>query len=184
MASVFDHSSQFFTLPQGDKNKLAWYDPRANRGYTGHGKEKVAYKEVDKEAVEAMRESVPDLKESLEIGNDADRQWPNMWPENGMEPQIEQSGTADGEESQRWAQSFKATMLRFWDECKDFHMVVMRAIALGLNLDEHYFDSYVDGGDNTLRLLHYPPVDKSVFEKNKMQVRAGEHTDYGKRSVP
>jgi len=30
-----------------------------------------------------------------------------------------------------------------------------------------------------LRLLHYTPVKKEVFEKNKAQVRAGAHTDYG-----
>ncbi|RAL64891.1 hypothetical protein DID88_001486 [Monilinia fructigena] len=34
-------------------------------------------------------------------------------------------------------------------------------------------------GDNTLRLLHYPPAKASVFRENKLQVRAGEHTDYG-----
>lgn len=55
----------------------------------------------------------------------------------------------------------------------------MRAIAVGMGIDEAYFDPYTDGGDNTLRLLHYPSVPKSVFTKNNMQVRAGEHTDYG-----
>ena len=59
-------------------------------------------------------------------------------------------------------------------------MNVMRAIAVALNLDETWFDSYCNGGDNTLRLLHYPPVSAEVFDKNKNQVRAGAHTDYGK----
>jgi len=56
---------------------------------------------------------------------------------------------------------------------------VMRAIAVGMGLPESYFDGYTDVGDNTLRLLHYPGVKKSVFRENKLQVRAGEHTDYG-----
>ena len=56
---------------------------------------------------------------------------------------------------------------------------LMAAIAMGLSLDEHYFDEYVRMGDNTLRLLHYPPAKREVFVKNKGQVRAGAHSDYG-----
>lgn len=63
--------------------------------------------------------------------------------------------------------------------CKELHIEVMRAIAVGMGLDASYFDGYTDVGDNTLRLLHYPGVKKSVFAENKLQVRAGEHTDYG-----
>ena len=55
----------------------------------------------------------------------------------------------------------------------------MRAIAVGMGLEESYFDEYTNAGDNTLRLLHYPEVDRSVFTNNTLQVRAGEHTDYG-----
>ena len=55
----------------------------------------------------------------------------------------------------------------------------MSAIALGMNLPEHFFDEYVDVGDNNLRLLHYPSVRKGIFQENPNQVRAGEHSDYG-----
>ena len=55
----------------------------------------------------------------------------------------------------------------------------MRAIAVGLGIEESWFDNYTDVGDNTLRLLHYPEVRKGVFEINPGQVRAGEHSDYG-----
>ena len=74
---------------------------------------------------------------------------------------------------------FKDVMLDFHNQCKELHVQVMRSIAVGMGLEEGYFDRYTDMGDNTLRLLHYPPAPKSVFEKNKLQVRAGEHTDYG-----
>lgn len=70
-------------------------------------------------------------------------------------------------------------MLNFHDLAKELHVNVMRAIAVGMGLDEAYFDRFTDVGDNTLRLLHYPEVEKSVFKSNKLQVRAGEHTDYG-----
>lgn len=70
-------------------------------------------------------------------------------------------------------------MLDFHNQCKALHIEVMRAIAVGMGLSESYFDGFTDVGDNTLRLLHYPEVEKSVFKSNKLQVRAGEHTDYG-----
>lgn len=141
---------------------MSWYSPEANRGYTAHGREKVTQL-VDKDAVEALRAAVPDLKESLEIGRDDEVGMPNMWP--------------DGDEE---AAVFKKTMLAFFEECKDLHRSVMRALALGLGIEESWFDGFTDRGDNTLRLLHYPSVSKDVFRKNEMQVRAGSHTDYGK----
>jgi hypothetical protein len=57
----------------------------------------------------------------------------------------------------------------------------MRAIALGMGIEESWFDGFTDAGDNTLRLLHYPGVAKSVFKRTdgQLQVRAGEHSDYG-----
>ena len=58
-------------------------------------------------------------------------------------------------------------------------MQLMRAIAVGLGIDETWFDGYTDRGDNTLRLLHYPPVSADVFARNENQVRAGAHSDYG-----
>ena len=70
-------------------------------------------------------------------------------------------------------------MQGFYLQCKEVHRLVMSAIALGLGLDEGFFDEFVVKGDNNLRLLHYPPVKKEVFERNKGQVRAGAHTDYG-----
>jgi isopenicillin N synthase-like dioxygenase len=60
-------------------------------------------------------------------------------------------------------------------------MQVMRAIALGMGIQESWFDEFTDAGDNTLRLLHYPGVSKRIFRRDdgQLQVRAGEHSDYG-----
>jgi isopenicillin N synthase-like dioxygenase len=124
------------------------------------GREKVS--QLEKEEVAKLRDQVPDLKESFEIGREGVEGHPNMWP------------TSDQK-----ATEFKNTMLSFFEQCKDLHMEVMRAIAVGMGLEEKFFDQYTDGGDNTLRLLHYPPTKKSVFAENKLQVRAGEHSDYG-----
>lgn len=104
-----------------------------------------------------------DIKESLEIGREGVAGLENKWPD--FDP--------EGEE-------FKLTMLEFFEQCKGLHVEVMRAIAVGLGIEQGWFDSFCNGGDNTLRLLHYPEVDAEVFKNNKNSVRAGAHTDYGK----
>ncbi|KAH0547525.1 hypothetical protein FGG08_000250 [Glutinoglossum americanum] len=163
IARVFSESAKFFTRPQEQKDSLAWTTPEANRGYTGHGREKVTNLN-DKLAVEELRAAVPDLKESMEIGRDDEPGLPNRWPDK-----IDKEGEA-----------FRGTMQEFFEICKNLHVIVMRSIGLGMGLDEGFFDQYTDGGDNTLRLLHYPSVHREVFLKNKSQVRAGDHSDYGR----
>lgn len=111
--------------------------------------------------VGALRAAVPDLKESLEIGREGEEGCPNLWPPD------------DG--------VFRGVMEGFWGECKGLHREVMRAVAVGLGLEEGWFDGFTGRGDNTLRLLHYPEVGRGVFERGdgQVQVRAGEHSDYG-----
>lgn len=50
---------------------------------------------------------------------------------------------------------------------------VLRALALYLNLDEFYFDDYVQEGNSILRPIHYPPI----TEEPKDAVRAAAHGD-------
>jgi isopenicillin N synthase-like dioxygenase len=159
--NAFEISAKFFTRSQEEKESLGWTTPEANRGYSAPGREKTTQL-ANKDDVEALRAQAPDLKESFEIGREGEKDHPNMWPS-----------------SDAAAAEFKENMLDFFDQCKRLHIEVMRAIAVGMGIDEKYFDSYTNGGDNTLRLLHYPSVPKAVFKQNKLQVRAGEHTDYG-----
>ncbi|CZS99378.1 hypothetical protein WAI453_008194 [Rhynchosporium graminicola] len=161
VSHTFATSAEFFKRPQPEKEALGWTTPEANRGYVSHGREKVSTL-LTKEAVSAAKAAAIDLKESIEIGREGAAGLPNNWPSGDPE-----------------AVHFKSTMLKFHDLAKELHINVMRAIAVGMGLPESYFDSYTDVGDNTLRLLHYPEVKKSMFTSNKLQVRAGEHTDYG-----
>ncbi|KAK3332497.1 hypothetical protein B0T19DRAFT_439331 [Cercophora scortea] len=158
---VFGTSAKLFRLPLEEKLTYGWTTPEANRGYSAPGREKVTQL-TDIAEVEKVRNSAPDIKESFEIGRDDEEGHPNQWP------------TEEGE-----LVGFKDTMKDFFDQCKKLHVEVMRAIAVGMKLEPGHFDSYVDVGDNTLRLLHYPSVKKEVFKINPGQVRAGEHTDYG-----
>jgi isopenicillin N synthase-like dioxygenase len=154
-------SAKFFDQSEDTKMGLCWTTPEANRGYSAPGREKVSQL-TDISEVEKIRLAVPDLKESYEIGREAEPNHPNQWPK--------EEGAVTG---------FKESMLNFFDKCKATHVEVMRAIAVGMGLDEAFFDNFVDVGDNTLRLLHYPEVKADIFKINPGQVRAGEHSDYG-----
>lgn len=126
------------------------------------GREKVT-QALDPDEVAKLRASISDLKESMEIGKEGVPGWPNQWPNK-----LDAAGEV-----------FTETMKSFFLTCQDLHVNVMRAIALGMGMDECFFDSHTNGSDNNLRLLHYPSVLKSVFKDNPDQVRAGEHSDYG-----
>lgn len=162
VSKTFSKSAEFFKRPQDQKDSLSWTTPDANRGYVKAGREKVT-QSSDPEEIARLRASNPDIKESMEIGKEGVPGQPNQWPDKMDGAGVE----------------FTKTMKSFHDLLKDLHINVMRAIALGMGLDEHFFDPFTDGGDNTLRLLHYPAVLKSVFKNNPDQVRAGEHSDYG-----
>lgn len=99
----------------------------------------------------------------MEIGREGVPGLPNQWPD-GLDDE---------------GREFTRVMKAFFLQCKELHGEVMRAIALGMGLEEHFFDAYTDAGDNNLRLLHYPAVEKAVFRDNPEQVRAGAHSDYG-----
>ncbi|EEH49576.1 uncharacterized protein PADG_05655 [Paracoccidioides brasiliensis Pb18] len=160
--TVFNTSAEFFARPQSEKDSLAWTTPQSNRGYVARGREKVT-QSFDKDEIKKMRDTIPDLKETIEIGREGEDGFPNQWPDK-----IDDKG-----------KEFTDVMKKFFMTCQDLNIKVMRAVALGMCLPEHYFDGFIDVGDNTLRLLHYPSVPKSVFRANKGQVRAGEHSDYG-----
>lgn len=139
---------------------VCWTTPQANRGYSAPGREKVSQL-ADISEVEKVRSQAPDLKETFEIGREGEPGHPNQWPVEDKGSQVE---------------GFKADMLGFFDQLKALHVDVMKAIAIGMGLDEGFFNGFVDVGDNTLRLLHYPEVDSNVFKINPGQVRAGEHS--------
>ncbi|EQL37707.1 hypothetical protein, variant [Blastomyces dermatitidis ATCC 26199] len=160
--NIFNTSAGFFGRPRPEKDSLAWTTAQANRGYTAMGREKVT-QSSDMDEIKKMRETIPDLKESFEIGREDEEGCPNQWPDK-----IDDQGRVLTE-----------IMRAFFLTCKELHIKIMRAIALGMCLPESFFDEYTDAGDNTLRLLHYPSVPKSVFRDNEGQVRAGEHSDYG-----
>ena len=53
---------------------------------------------------------------------------------------------------------------------------LMRVVALGLGIDEHFFDDKIDKHITAMRLNFYPEVKEPP---KPGQLRGGEHTDYG-----
>lgn len=155
LRAVFARSAAFFAQPLAAKDALRLTDAAANRGYLRQGRERLV------DARGAQTAAGAELKESLEIGREPHDVFRNHWPA---------ADAVDG---------FREVMMGFFAECQALHAQVMSAVAVGLGLPETYFDAFVDRGDNTLRLLHYPPVRADVFKTNAGQVRAGEHSDYG-----
>ena len=158
-----------------EKEKLAWEDPRSNRGYVAPGRERVT-QETDAKKIAEMRIKAPDVKETMEIGRDWDETWKNQWPKEELAP------------------GFKQTFLSFFKTCHELHAEVMRSIAIGLHLEETYFNDKIQEQVGTsdptwlitqralqyhnLRLLSYPPIRTDLLKKNG-QARAGAHSDYG-----
>ncbi|KAG6315939.1 hypothetical protein E4U22_007482 [Claviceps purpurea] len=160
---IFIRSATFFALDDETKLRLQWTTPEANRGYSSPGREK-ASQLVDVSEVSKIRTQAPDLKESLEIGRDTRPEFPNQWPDEGDNVSL---------------RGFRKDMVDFFRTCQALHVDVMRAIALGMGLEQDFFDQFINASDNNLRLLHYPGVKAKVFKLNPGQTRAGEHSDYG-----
>lgn len=156
---VFEASKRFFQLDQSIKDRLAWKDPRANRGYVAQGRERVT-NSTDEKEIAALRESAPDYKESLEIGREVDPTWKNHWPTEKELP------------------GFRQTMLNFRETADKIHLEVLRSIAIGMNLTDSFFDLKCNEQWHTLRLLHYPSIPVSLLQGG-LGSRAGSHSDYG-----
>ena len=85
-------------MPLETKDKLAWEDPRSNRGYVAQGRER-ATQAKDAVVIAELREKAPDYKETMEIGRDWDATWKNQWPREQDCPE------------------FRKTMLSFFQVC-------------------------------------------------------------------
>ncbi|KAJ6490317.1 hypothetical protein C8R47DRAFT_465317 [Mycena vitilis] len=157
--NAFTKSAEFFRMPTDVKDALRWEDPRSNRGFVKEGRERVT-QATDAAEIAALRAKAPDFKETMEIGRDWDSVWKNQWPREADAP------------------AFKSTMLDFFQRCHELHVHVMRAIAMGLELEEGFFDGKVQEQCHNLRLLSYPPIKRSLLD-NDGQARAGAHSDYG-----
>ena len=132
-------------------------------GYLGHGIEALAHSKGNK--------TPPDLKESFNAGpisipksvNQKDAlefcYAPSLWPE---------------------ISNFKNYWIEYYNSMQNLAWRIMRALALALNLDENYFNSYINEPISALRALNYPSLQDIVLPNQQM---AGAHTDYGSLTI-
>jgi isopenicillin N synthase-like dioxygenase len=140
----------FFFQPDEIKQKYEIEGLFGQRGYTGKGKE------------HAKGRTTGDLKEFYHVGQEtipedlADEYPANVWPKEIPE--------------------FRKLTLQSYKTLEKAGTSMLRAIALYLGLEEHYFDEKVAGGNSILRPIHYFPIENPEALPADA-VRAAEHGD-------
>lgn len=139
-------AEKLFALPEDVKLRY-FKDNGGTRGFTPMGTE------IAKNAEHV------DLKEFWHVGREIEGEpphkdlTPNVWPEEVPE--------------------FKTSMLALYQSLDDLSRTLLRAFALFIGEDRHYFDDKVNYGNSILRPLHYPPI----TDPSLPNVRAGAHED-------
>jgi len=158
-------------LPQ---DKLAWDNPRSNRGYIKVGREYVTQSNDAAEIAE-LRNKPPNTKESMEIGRDWDKTWRNHWPQESDAPGFKQTMLDFYQVCGKMPCIRLCSLMIIIQTCHDLHSVMMSAIALGLDLDETFFDDKINEQFHNLRLQSYPPIKTSQLKEDG-QARIGAHS--------
>jgi isopenicillin N synthase-like dioxygenase len=117
------------------------------RGYTPFGLE------------HAKDSGHPDLKEFWQIGHDPSPDAPEPFPPNVWPAE---------------APDFQPAFTALFDALNETGMVLLRALAPKLGLDDGYFDPLVRYGTSILRVLHYPPLGEGV---DPNAARSAAHED-------
>ncbi len=145
---LYKEVKAFFDLPLEVKKKYEIEELAGQRGYTSFGKE------------HAKGKKEGDLKEFWHFGQEPskDADLTEEYPEN---VQVEE------------LKDFNHVGMESYRMLEKTGIYVLRALALYIGLDEHYFDHWASNGNSILRPIHYPPI----TEEPKGAVRAGAHGD-------
>jgi isopenicillin N synthase-like dioxygenase len=73
-------------------------------------------------------------------------------------------------------------MTSFYWTCFEAASRILRALALGIGLDEDHLLKLHSGHFSQLRLLHYPPIPARAIEEGKM-ARMPAHTDWSSMTM-
>lgn len=149
--ALYRDIKEFFALPDDVKEKYELAGLAGQRGYTGKGKE------------HAKGRNTGDLKEFYHVGQELDETTrmaehypPNIWPTEI--PDFKQSGVT------------------VFEALEKTGTAMLQAIALYLELPEHYFDERIKNGNSILRPIHYFPIEDAASVPADA-VRAAEHGD-------
>lgn len=142
---LYNSAQAFFSAPDAVKQQYEHPELNGQRGYIGKGKET------------AKGFKVADLKEFYHIGQPEPV---GDMPANVLPTEYPQFGDA---------------ALTAYQTLENAGKMLLRAIALYLDLPETYFDDKVQHGDSILRALHYFPLDPTTTPDGA--VRAAPHGD-------
>ncbi|WP_250630612.1 isopenicillin N synthase family dioxygenase [Rhodoflexus caldus] len=133
---LYDAVKKFFFLPDEVKKKYEIPEIAGQRGYIGKGKE------------QAKGHAVPDLKEFYHVGQEVTD------PNDPVKAEYPENVFPDAE-----VPEFKPLALEAYRTLEKAGVQLLRAAALYLGLDEHYFDDKVKFGNSILRAIHYFPIE-------------------------
>ena len=141
-------SKSFFKLDEATKKKYEVPGMAGQRGFTSFGKE------------HAKQSQVADLKEFFQLGQELPESHA-AFAKTPANPQVaETPGFSD--KGRELYQAFQRAGTN-----------LLRAIALYLGLDEHYFDEHIKYGNSILRAIYYPPIQHEPASA----IRAEQHED-------
>jgi isopenicillin N synthase-like dioxygenase len=145
---LYSEVKNFFNLPKDTKKKYEKEELAGQRGYVSFGKE------------HAKDSNAGDLKEFWHFGQEVEGEDPikDEYPDNIYVDELPE---------------FNKAGMKAYKDLEKTGEAMLQAIALYLELDEHYFDDKIKNGNSILRPIHYPPI----TEEPKSAVRAGEHED-------
>lgn len=147
-AKLYESVQSFFSLSDEAKKQYEDPDLYGQRGYVSKGKEK------------AKGRNTGDLKEFFHVGqpnqNKLDEYPSNIWP-------------SENEDFRQYAQEAFETL-------ENAGLLMLRAIAMYLDLPEDYFEDKARQGNSILRAIHYFPIENPDSIPADA-VRAAEHGD-------
>lgn len=148
IADLYKYVQQFFSLPSEKKKKFENPDLAGQRGFTSFGKE------------HAKGSDAPDLKEFFQYGQivSQDHKLKSEYPDNVKVDDIP---------------GFNETFFKAYRAFEKSGKSLLQAIALYLNLEENYFDDFIEEGNSIVRAIHYPPI----TSEPKSAIRAEQHED-------
>jgi len=145
---LYQQVRSFYALEEEVKRKYEIPGIGGQRGFTSFGKE------------HAMDKSEGDLKEFWHLGQQlsADSKYNGVYPNNVEIDELPE---------------FNKVGVLVYNMLEKTAKYVLRALALFVNIDEFYFDKFIEEGNSILRSIHYPPIK----DNPKNAVRAAAHTD-------
>ncbi len=145
---LYKEVKNFFDLPLETKQKYEIEGLAGQRGYISFGKE------------HAKGKKEGDLKEFWHFGQEPSED-ANLEEEYPANVQVEE------------LKDFNHVGMEAYRMLEKTGIYVLRALAIYIGLEEHYFDHWASNGNSILRPIHYPPIK----EEPKGAVRAGAHGD-------